>query len=122
MIDTKYNRKKVKELLYLDSLYNYYSKGVALLDNGDYAELKDNLTWEGSSVPNMTGKEALFATAVAASRRGTPILDDEEYRELKGFLKSKGSWVTDREPDALEKLGINTFMGYLHRSLKKQTR
>jgi hypothetical protein len=109
---------QVKELLYLDSLYSYYSNGVALLDNEDYAELKDNLVWEGSSVPNMTGKEALFATSVAASGRGAPILNDEEYQELKTFLKSKGSWVTDRESDALEKLGINTFMGYLHRSLK----
>lgn len=65
----------------------------------------------------MTAEEALFITAVAAARRGDSIMDDDEYNALKDGLKAAGSWVTNRAPDALEKLGLNTFMGYLHRSL-----
>ena len=108
----------VKELMYLDSLYSYYRNGESLLNDNDYQELKENLTWEGSACATMSGKEALFVTAVASARRGQPILDDGEYGEVKAELTQKGSWVTNREADALEKLGINTFMGYLHRSLK----
>ena len=107
----------VKELMYLDSLFSYYRNGVALLNDNDYSELKENLTWEGSSVPTMSGKEALFVTAVASARRGEPILDDAEYKEVKDELKSQGSWVTNREADALEKLNLDTFLGYLHRAL-----
>mmetsp|Transcript_18782 Transcript_18782/g.26990 ORF Transcript_18782/g.26990 Transcript_18782/m.26990 type:complete len:239 (-) Transcript_18782:55-771(-) len=107
----------VKELMYFDALHCYYQTGESLLNDEDYGELKDNLTWEGSSVPMMKGKEAKFVTAVASSRRGMGTMGDEEYGQLKSELKKEGSWVTDREPDALEKMGISTFMGYLHRSL-----
>jgi len=107
----------VKELMYFDALYHYYKTGTPLLSNDDYEELKDNLVWEGSSVPSMSKQEAMFINAVASSKRGEPILSDEEYQSLKEELKGKGSWVTDRKQDALEKLGLNTFLGYLHRSL-----
>ena len=107
----------VKELMYFDALFSYYQTGSSLLNNQDYEELKENLTWEGSSVATMNAKEALFVTAVASARRGDPVMDDDEYKELKVELKKQGSWVTDREQDALEKLGLNTFMGYLHRAL-----
>jgi hypothetical protein len=107
----------VKELIYFDALYSYYRTGFALLVDDDYESLKDNLTWEGSAVATMKAKEAMFVTAVASARRGLPIMDDAEYNALKGELKKDGSWVTDRAPDALEKLGMDTFMGYLHRAL-----
>lgn len=45
----------VKELMYFDSLHSYYSTGTSILNDDDFDELKDNLTWEGSSVPNMHG-------------------------------------------------------------------
>ena len=32
-------------------------------------------------------------------------------------LKEQGSWVVNRGADALEKMGLNTFIGYLHRAL-----
>jgi hypothetical protein len=108
----------VKEMIYFEALHAYYQAGSSMLDDDDYNELKDNLTWEGSAVPNMRANEALFVTAVAAARRGEPILDDDEYTKLKATLKKDGSWVTNREADVLEKLGINTFMGYLHRAQK----
>lgn len=107
----------VKELMYFDSLHSYYEDGTAVLNNADYEELKENLTWEGSSIATMSAKEAMFVSAVAAARRGESFMADEEYKQLKTALKNQGSWVTDRKPDALEKLGLQTFMGYLHRSL-----
>jgi hypothetical protein len=64
----------------------------------------------------MNAKEALFVTAVASARRGDSIMDDQEYENLKDELKRQGSWVTERGQDALEKHGVDTFMGYLHRS------
>lgn len=107
----------VKELMYFDALYHYYRTGEPLFNDNDYETLKDNLTWEGSSVATMNSKEALFVTAVASARRGDAIMDDEEYGNLKKELQKQGSWVTARQQDALEKLGLNTFMGYLHRAL-----
>lgn len=107
----------VKELMYFDALYHYYRTGSSLLNDNDYEELKDNLTWEGSSVATMKAQEALFVSAVASSRRGEPIMDDDEYKKIKLELSQQGSWVVARGKDALERLGLNTFMGYLHRAL-----
>jgi len=107
----------VKELMYFDSLHSYYKTGKPLLNDEDYDELHENLTWEGSSVATMSAKEAQFVSAVAAAKRGEALMNDDEYLALKSELKKKGSWVVNRESDALEKLGLNTFMGYLHRAL-----
>jgi len=107
----------VKELMFLDCLHANYYDGFPLLNDDDYDELKENLTWEGSAVATMTGKEARFVTAVASFRRGQASIPDEEYQKLKIELKDDKSWVTERAPDALEKLGMNTFMGYLHRQM-----
>jgi hypothetical protein len=65
----------------------------------------------------MSAKEAQFVSAVAAAKRGEALMEDDEYMALKSELKKEGSWVVNREEDALEKLGLNTFMGYLHRAL-----
>lgn len=107
----------VKELIYFDALYAYYKTGKSLLNNEDYETLKDNLSWEGSSVATMNANEAMFVTAVASSKRGQPIMDDDEYKQLKADLVNDKSWVTSRGQDALEKLGLDTFLGYLHRAL-----
>lgn len=107
----------VKELMYFDSLHCYYKTGKPLLDNNTYDELHENLTWEGSSIATMSAREAEFVSAVAASKRGEPFMEDEEYKALKTELKKEGSWVVNRKEDALEKLGENTFLGYLHRSM-----
>lgn len=107
----------VKELMYFDSLHCYYKTGKPLLNNDDYDELHENLTWEGSSIATMSAKEAEFVSVVAASKRGEPLMDDAEYTALKTELKKEKSWVVNRKEDALEKLGLNSFMGYLHRSM-----
>jgi len=105
------------ELMFLDALYSYYHTGFALLNDDDYGVLKDALLWEGSAVAVMTGKEALFVTAVAASRRGETLLQDKEYDALKSELQAEESWVTAKQQDALERLGMQTFLGYLHHAL-----
>lgn len=107
----------VKELMYFDSLHSYYKTGKPLLKNDDYDELHENLTWEGSSVATMSSREVEFVSAVAASKRGEPLMDDAKYKELKQELKKEGSWVVNRGEDALEKMGENTFLGYLHRAM-----
>jgi hypothetical protein len=107
----------VKELIYFDALYAYYKTGKSLLNNEDYQTLKENLSWEGSCVAAMKANEALFITAVASSKRGWPIMGDEEYTKLKSELNKESSWVTARGQDALEKLGLDSFLGYLHRAL-----
>ena len=112
----------VKELVYFDTLFHYYYQNVELLDSDDYDELKTNLAWEGSSVATMTSHEALFVTAIAASRRCEPIMKDEDYDALKRLLKEQNSWVTAHQKDALEKHGhLNTFLGYIHTSLELKT-
>mmetsp|Transcript_10654 Transcript_10654/g.17369 ORF Transcript_10654/g.17369 Transcript_10654/m.17369 type:complete len:257 (-) Transcript_10654:246-1016(-) len=107
----------VKELIFLDCLHSYYYREKGILQDEDYNELKDQLTWEGSVAASLKGNEAHFITAVAASRRGSPIMSDEEYMALKSELNSQNSWVVNREPDPLERMGVSTFLAYLHRSL-----
>ena len=93
----------------------YYPNGKALLENDEFESLEESLMWQGSSIASLNKQEALFVTAVASSRRGDPVLDDEEYAKLKSELKKGNSLVmAPRSPDALEKLGLDTFMDYLH--------
>lgn len=65
-----------------------------------------------------TGQEAHFIKAVAANQSGQKsILSDKEYDNLKTDLTNKKSWVVNRQQDPLERLGVDTFMKYLHRAL-----
>ena len=63
------------------------------------------------------GNEARFIFAVASNERGEPCMSDDEYSALKFELKKQNSWVVTRAMDPLERLGMNTFLGYLHREL-----
>lgn len=63
----------VKELIFLDCLANYYIDKRSMLDDNDYNDLKESLSWEGSSVVSLTNKEAKFINAVSAYRRGSPL-------------------------------------------------
>ena len=35
-------------------------------------------------------------------------------------LKAAGSWTVSRAMDPLERLGLNTYVGYMHRSFSKK--
>jgi hypothetical protein len=107
----------VKELIFLDCLHCYYYQKQQLLDDNDYNELKEMLTWEGSSVVSMKSQEAQFITAVASNAKGIQILSDDAYNQLKSQLQTQNSWVVSRKPDALAKSGIDTFLKYLKLAL-----
>ena len=59
----------VKELIFLDCVYNYYHSQKSILNDEDYNELKDSLTWEGSVAASIRGNEAKFISAVASANR-----------------------------------------------------
>ena len=107
----------VKEMIFLDCLYEYYFREKrSILANDDYNDLKEMLTWEGSAVVSMNAKEAQFVISVATSKRGQGTLIDSDYDKLKSELLAAQSWVVTTKQDPLEKMGIATFLGYLHRS------
>ena len=108
----------VKELIFLDCLHSFYNDGKTILNDEDYNELKDQLAWEGSMAVTVSAAEAKFISAVASYRRGLKQMENEEYEKLKNELKAAGSWVVNRVQDPLEKLGMDTFLGYLHRQMK----
>lgn len=113
----------VKELIYLDCLQASYAMDTQpLLSDDEYDELKDSLCWDGSALPTMTGQEAKFLTALVASRKGYTILPDAEYSALKAELQAENSWVASRAPDTLERLGLNTLLGYVHRTFYNKKR
>jgi hypothetical protein len=56
----------VKELIFLDCLHTYYFEERSMLNDEDYSTLKDDLTWEGSAVVTLSGKEARFINAVSS--------------------------------------------------------
>eukprot|EP00614_Pseudopedinella_elastica_P007186 CAMPEP_0172612294 /NCGR_PEP_ID=MMETSP1068-20121228/32189_1 /TAXON_ID=35684 /ORGANISM="Pseudopedinella elastica, Strain CCMP716" /LENGTH=258 /DNA_ID=CAMNT_0013416453 /DNA_START=32 /DNA_END=808 /DNA_ORIENTATION=+ len=107
----------VKELIYLDAVMNDHVYDKSVLNDDDYDDLKESLTWDGSELVNLSGQEAKFLHAVGASRKGLSMLSDAEYGALKAELKANKSWVALRELDPLERLGLNTLVGYIHRSL-----
>jgi len=45
-------------------------------------------------------------------------MGDVEFDEMKQRLKSKGSWVANRVQDPLERLGVDSFLGYIHQSFR----
>ena len=107
----------VKEMIFLDCLYEYYFKEKrSILADSDYNDLKEMLTWEGSAVVSMSAKEAQFVISVATSKRGQGTLGDSEYDLLKSELLAAESWVVTTKQDPLEKMGVATFLAYLHRS------
>ena len=110
----------VKELIYLDCLQSFYAQQERLLEDDDFDALKDMLVWEGSSAATLSSKEARFISGIAAHRRGAPIMSDAEYQTLKDELQRQNSWVATRGLDPLEKLGLDTFMGYLHRQKEEE--
>ena len=110
----------IKELIYLDCLQSFYSSGEKLLEDEDYKELKDMLAWEGSVAVTLSSKEARFLSGVSAYRRGDPVMTDDEYERLKNELQAEKSWIVSRVQDPLEKLGLDTFLGYLHAEMSKK--
>jgi hypothetical protein len=78
------------EMMYINSLWAYYTEGKAILSDEEFARLKEELNWQGSGFPTLRREEIEFVKAVLAYAKGAPILSDEEYNNLKDRIKAKG--------------------------------
>jgi len=45
-------------------------------------------------------------------------MPDDQYAALKEELQAQNSWVAARGMDPLEKLGMQTLLGYIHRTFE----
>jgi hypothetical protein len=107
----------VCEVIYIDSIANYYTNGRVILNDEDYNDLKEYLYGEGSSLPQLSMDEAKFVTAVYRFHRGDVIMEEPVYAALKKKLQDAGSWVVKREKTPNEAAGLRSFMYYLHLGL-----
>jgi hypothetical protein len=109
----------VLEVIYMDCIYNFYrSKGSgALLKDKSYNALKQALFFEGSEIPSLSMDEAKFITSVQRFHRGEKTMPGTAYKALKNKLKDENSWVVQRGKAPQEKMGLKTFMSYLHLGL-----
>ncbi|XP_040963356.1 PGR5-like protein 1A, chloroplastic isoform X2 [Gossypium hirsutum] len=72
---------------FLQALQAFYYEGKAIMSNEEFDNLKEELTWEGSSVVMLSSDEQKFLEASMAYVSGKPILNDEEFDGLKLGLK-----------------------------------
>ncbi|XP_019445088.1 PREDICTED: PGR5-like protein 1A, chloroplastic [Lupinus angustifolius] len=98
-IDKK-EKKTVGELEqeFLQALQSFYYEGKAIMSNEEFDNLKEELTWEGSSVVMLSSDEQKFLEASMAYVSGNPILNDKEYDDLKLRLKAEGSEIVAEGP------------------------
>jgi Ser/Thr protein kinase RdoA (MazF antagonist) len=69
------------------------------LNDAEFDLLKEDLSWNGSSVVNLNRKEAKYLAAVQAYLKGSPTLSDEEFDALKTELQEEGSqFASSKEP------------------------
>lgn len=78
------------EMMYVDSLWNYYNGGTFTLSDNDYDRLRDELNWQGSGFPTLRRYEVSFVSAAISYARGEPIVSDTEYEDLKRKVKAAG--------------------------------
>jgi len=110
-----------KEAEFLFALQSFYVTGRASMTDEEFDNLKEELTWEGSSVATLSTDELRFLEATRAFRDGKSIISDAEYDALKLALKTKGSAValegprcslrsrkvtSDAEPDYLKMVAL----------------
>lgn len=81
-----------KEALFLDAVQAYF-RGTSTLSNAEFDALKDELTWQGSSVVSLSRDEIRFLDAARAYERGETIMEDKEFDDLKNRLQRMGSQV-----------------------------
>ncbi|TYJ06547.1 hypothetical protein E1A91_A12G240900v1, partial [Gossypium mustelinum] len=92
------DKKKKKSLgemeqEFLQALQAFYYEGKAIMSNEEFDNLKEELTWEGSSVVMLSSDEQKFLEASMAYVYGKPVLSDEEFDDLKLRLKIEGSEI-----------------------------
>ncbi|KAG8476554.1 hypothetical protein CXB51_033509 [Gossypium anomalum] len=83
---------------FLQALQAFYYEGKAIMSNEEFDNLKEELTWEGSSVVMLSSDEQKFLEASMAYVSGKPVLRDEEFDDLKLRLKMEGSEIVVEGP------------------------
>uniref|UniRef100_A0A7S2I6A5 PGR5-like protein 1A, chloroplastic n=1 Tax=Helicotheca tamesis TaxID=374047 RepID=A0A7S2I6A5_9STRA len=98
-----------KERMFMDALQSYYISGKQVMSDDDFDSLKEDLSWNGSKLVEMSRKEASYLAAVQAYLKGSPIMSDTEFDTLKRELKEDGSqFAVSKEPKCLIETGICT--------------
>lgn len=83
---------------FLEALQSFYFDSKPIMSNEEFDNLKEELTWEGSSVVILSSDEQRFLEASLSYAAGKPILTDQEFDLLKLKLKQKGSKVAIAGP------------------------
>lgn len=99
-LDKKAEKKSIGEMEqdFLQALQSFYYEGEAVMSNEEFDNLKEELTWEGSSVVMLSSDEQKFLEASMAYASGKPILTNEEFDQLKLRLKQEGSSIVQGGP------------------------
>jgi len=78
-----------------------------MLSDDEFDLLKEDLTWNGSSMVVMNRKEAQYLNAVQEYLKGTPSMNDSEFDQLKKDLMEEGSkFAVQIEPKCYIDTGI----------------
>ena len=64
------------EMMYIDSLWNYYNGGSFTISDEDYDRLREELNWQGSGFPTLRRYEVSFVSAAISYARGEPVVTD----------------------------------------------
>eukprot|EP00271_Cylindrocystis_brebissonii_P015952 TRINITY_DN39049_c0_g1_i1.p1 TRINITY_DN39049_c0_g1~~TRINITY_DN39049_c0_g1_i1.p1 ORF type:complete len:361 (+),score=90.15 TRINITY_DN39049_c0_g1_i1:82-1164(+) len=83
---------------FLLALQSFYIDGAPMMSNEEFDNLKEELTWEGSSVVVLSAAEQKFMEASLAYQAGKPFLSDAEFDKLKLELKKQSSKVAIEGP------------------------
>ncbi|PRW05866.1 PGR5 chloroplastic [Chlorella sorokiniana] len=109
-----------KEQLFLEALSTYYYEGTALISDEEFANLKDDLVWNGSKVAVLSGAEQRYLEAQLAYNAGKPIMSDADFDALKVQLRQSNSVVTAQGPRCsirTRKLSSDASVDYLKLTL-----
>lgn len=98
-----------KERIFLDALQSFYVSGRQLLPDDEFDLLKEDLSWNGSSLVQMNRNEAKYLAALQAYLNGEPIMTDAEFDALKTTLKEeKSQFAVSTEPKCYIDTGVCT--------------
>lgn len=98
--DGKDMTKLEKEQLYLDCCASWNIDGKSILNNEEYEQLKDDLSFDGSMVMLMSREEIQFMVAKNRYNKGQPIMEDREFDALRKKLVSAGSDAVKHQASA----------------------
>ena len=79
------------EMMYVDAVWSFYKEDAdRMLDNDTYDQLKLELNFQGSGMPDLSRREVEFVEASIMFARGKPIMGDSDYESLKSEVKGMG--------------------------------